>query len=195
MTPSAPTWPILDNAVRWLLGEQILSRRDVATMEAAAELDARFYVDTLFASIHDRVLREAAESVAAGEGRDAWRERLGAVVQTTDAQAEAVGRTLAHQSMRRGLDEVLANPSVGDRFPFLLWLATRDTRVRPSHEALDGKVAYRTSPLADTMRQRHDDWNCRCTLVPLSRKDAERRGIDDDTGDPGEPEKKSDDGA
>ena len=186
-------WPILDAAKEWLRKQNVLTERQLERFAQQAGIDASAAAGAWGKQLQDRVGEAMQESFNLGEGSLAWRDRVQQVVDITNHEAEAVSRTYAHRAQQEGLDEVMSDPIVGELFPYLLYQATQDTRVRPTHAAMDGKVAYKDSPLAAEMRKLHAEWNCRCTLAPLSEEDAKSLGITDNTGAPppekGVPEK------
>jgi SPP1 gp7 family putative phage head morphogenesis protein len=175
-------WPIFEAAATWLSGQDLLLPETLSGLSAAAKAEAIAATELFGGTLEDLVSRELQESFAKGEGALAWRKRIQSITDMADHQAEAISRTYTHRAQQAGLDEVMSDPIVGDLFPYLLYFATQDTRVRPEHAAMDGKVAHRDSPLAAEMRRLHAEWNCRCTLAPLTREDAVARGIDDDAG-------------
>ena len=62
---------------------------------------------------------------------------------------------------------------VSDRYPYWQYSTAHDERVRASHRALDGKI-FKTS---DSQYYPPVGFNCRCTAIPVSRLEAEKRGI------------------
>ena len=56
-------------------------------------------------------------------------------------------------------------------FPFVKYQTAGDGAVRPSHEALDGKIFAVDDPFLDNHTPPWD-WGCRCTLVPMTEEDA-----------------------
>jgi SPP1 gp7 family putative phage head morphogenesis protein len=70
--------------------------------------------------------------------------------------------------------------------PYLMYNAVDDDRVRPEHAAWDGTVL----PAEDPWWQTHyppNGWNCRCTVVQLSRAQVERLGLEVDDQAPPSP--------
>lgn len=62
-----------------------------------------------------------------------------------------------------------------DDFPFLLYDAVNDHRVRPEHAAWDGTIL----PVDHEFWATHyppNGWNCRCSVVPLTEEDADAMG-------------------
>ena len=175
-------WPQIEASVDWLVNQQILTPAQLKRLESLATQQAMGAAGDFTRSLDERLARELGESLAAGEGSVAWQERLSKVVDVTAAEAETIGRTYTHRAYHEGIDEVLSDPIVGDEFPYLLYETTGDSRTRETHRAMSGKVAYKDSPLAGEMRALVNEYNCRCTLIPISRDEALARGIDDDTG-------------
>jgi SPP1 gp7 family putative phage head morphogenesis protein len=175
-------WPRLQDAVDWLLGQQILTKDQLAKRIQDATKDQLGDFDIWASSINDQLRNELAQSVAGGESREEWAKRMDKASLGFAANAEAIGRTWMHRSYTQGTKESLADPVVGELFPYWLYESTNDARTRATHRAMGGKVAFRGSPLADEMERLANEYGCRCTLIPIGREDAVAKGIDDDTG-------------
>ena len=175
-------WPKLQEAIDWLLGQQILTKDQLVKRIDAATKDQLGDFDIWAGSINEQLRNELAESVAAGESREEWRKRMQRASLGFVGNAEAIGRTWMHRSGTQGIKESLADPVVGELFPYWLYESTSDARTRPAHRAMGGKVAFRGSPLSAEMERLANEYGCRCTLVPITRDDAVEKGIDDDTG-------------
>jgi len=175
-------WPRLQEAVDWLLGQQILTKEQLAKRIDDATKGQLGDFDIWAGSINDQLRNELAQSVHAGEGRDDWKKRMDKASLGFTSNAETTGRTWMHRSFTQGTKESLADPVVGELFPYWLYESTSDSRTRATHRAMGGKVAFRGSPLADEMERLANEYGCRCTLVPLTVDDAKAKGIDDNTG-------------
>lgn len=68
------------------------------------------------------------------------------------------------------------NASTSGATPYLMYSAVGDSRTRVSHLELDGIIKRADSPFWDKY-QTPIGYNCRCRMIPLSKKEAERRGI------------------
>jgi SPP1 gp7 family putative phage head morphogenesis protein len=79
----------------------------------------------------------------------------------------------AHAASRR---RALAEPAVAEAFPYLLYSAVGDSRTRPSHAALDGKVLRRDDPFWDRYSPPWE-YGCRCQAIPLTARQAARMGV------------------
>lgn len=100
----------------------------------------------------------------------------------TPAHVETVFRTNVLGAYAAGQKAVLAHPAVRSEFPYVAWYATRDTRVRPDHRAmetagLDGTNVFRADDPALLAVWPPAGWNCRCKVVLLTLEDAAARGV------------------
>jgi len=68
-----------------------------------------------------------------------------------------------------------------DDLPYWQYDAVGDSRTRPSHAALDGKVFRADDPIWDTWYP-PNGFNCRCTVRALSRAEVRARGLTVETG-------------
>lgn len=68
-----------------------------------------------------------------------------------------------------------------DTHPYWQYSAVRDSRTRPSHAALDGRVFRWDDPIWQYIYP-PNGWGCRCMVVALSAKDLERRGLEVESG-------------
>jgi len=182
------TWPSIDKGLAWLEDQEILLGGRRATVEANAEALASRASSAANRLFDAKVAREVRESIRRGEGADSWHKRVSAIVDVERNVSETVHRTFAHRAYYAGQTEVLTEvPAVASRFPYVAYDATRDTRVRPTHWAKNKMVARVGSPLHKEMLKLLDEYNCRCSSTPMTLKQAQAAGIDDDTGAPPEP--------
>lgn len=97
-------------------------------------------------------------------------------------QVEAIYRTYVGRAYSAGQIAVLEHPLVRDEFPYLLYSATHDIRVRKEHLmmetlGLDGTAVYRADDPVWDLFYPPWAWNCRCVVIPLSVEDAAERGV------------------
>lgn len=183
MTPTKTTvWPAIIKSLEWLKRQGVIDPAKVGGLFTAAQISAAAAGALVDRKMLADLNRELQASAAAGEGRFEWQQRVRKVVTTRAFFEENLHRTLTHQAYHRGIEDVASHPAITDEFPYRLYAATNDARTRPAHAAMDGKVAHRGSPLAKEMQRLADEYNCRCTIILLSREDAVTRGIDDNAG-------------
>ena len=121
-------------------------------------------------SIVDELKREVSFAAASGESLEEFSERLDdrlTNVGLSPGQTETMYRTNTHQGYVAGQDAALRKPAVKSLFPYVRYVATQDNRVRDEHWDLDGMIAEVDSPLHELFKRALNDWNCRCTLIPM----------------------------
>jgi SPP1 gp7 family putative phage head morphogenesis protein len=70
-----------------------------------------------------------------------------------------------------------------DRFPYWEYDAVNDSRTRPSHASLDGKIFASNHPFWDTWYPPNGH-NCRCGVNPVHKYVVEEEGLKIETEDP-----------
>lgn len=60
--------------------------------------------------------------------------------------------------------------------PYWQYVAVMDSRTRPAHSALNGRVWRHDDPIWNTLYP-PNGWNCRCRISPMSKKSVERKGL------------------
>jgi len=181
---SGAEWPIIENGLAWLKNLGILNDTQVAGFPELASRAAREMSRAAGRPVLSRLNEEIRESMLRGEGAVEWRQRLAEIADVQAHLAETIQRTATHRAYHEGLDEIVKSPGLEDAFPFWEYHATGDNRTRPEHQEMDGKVFHRDSPMAFHAKQLVSDWNCRCTMIPISREDAEAAGIEPGQGGP-----------
>lgn len=167
-------FPFVEDAVEFLREKQI-------ELEAFPESMRKdlFQVEGITDGKLLTAIRAAlVESTKEGESLQQFRKRLQGVVALPKAQSETLYRTETHRSYIHGLDEALQNPVIRAEFPYVVYVATSDNRVRDTHWDMDGEVALVGSSKHEKMLALLEEWNCRCVLIPITAKEAAARGYD-----------------
>lgn len=86
-------------------------------------------------------------------------------------QAEFIYRN--ETSMAYGAGQWAKLQDVSTRFPYWQYSTVKDHRVRLEHRVLEGKIFL----ASDKEFYPPIGWNCRCTAIPLSARQAEKLGI------------------
>lgn len=73
--------------------------------------------------------------------------------------------------------------AAGDLFPYWQYSAVNDSRTRPTHRAMGGRVWPADHPIWDIWFP-PNGYRCRCSVIGITRRQAERRGSIIETDDP-----------
>lgn len=113
-------------------------------------------------------VRDEIQSILTASATDRWPNRA-----MTVARTETIGAVNA--GIFRGA--VLEAEQRGDVAPFKVWVATDDTRTRPTHHAADGQRTLMSEPFrvggaalmfpGDPRGPAAEVINCRCSLMPV----------------------------
>lgn len=129
------------------------------------------------AELSGAVKESLSQALAEGRSLRDWRREADRIfdrkglTRLNPWQAETIYRT--ETTMAYGAGQYATLVEDADRFPFWEYVTAGDERVRDSHRALNGKI-FRTT---DSRYYPPIGFNCRCTAIPISKRQAERRGI------------------
>ena len=101
----------------------------------------------------------------------------------TPYQAENIFRTNIQTAYNVGHYKQMTDPEDMKLRPYWQYDAVNDSRTRPSHLAMDGRVFPADSPVWDTWFP-PNGFKCRCTVRSLSRRQVERLGLHVETTAP-----------
>lgn len=170
-------YPFLGDALAWLKEKKLATADQVKSM-AALDKTSVFTVAGVNSIPKLQELRnEVARSLETGESFYNFRKRLGDKLSGTRAQQETVYRTNTKQAYVAGMEKTLDDPDVSEAFSYVLYAATTDNRTRSAHWQLDGFICSRKDPAYAVLKAAVSDWNCRCALITLNKRQAESRGI------------------
>lgn len=142
-----------------------------------AQILKKFY-DELIATLEDggtlAEFRESMNEFLEAEGYEG----------ITPYQAENIFRTNVQTAYNVGHYRQMTEPSVMRLRPYWMYDAVNDSKTRPSHLAMDGRVYPADSPVWDTWFP-PNGFRCRCTVRTLSKRQVEQRGLTVETEAPG----------
>jgi hypothetical protein len=169
-------FPQLKNAAQWLRDNGLATEAELAAMSFRERQDAISAPGINSLETLEKLRNALAESLEAGEDLRDFRNRIKGEVDILRHQEETIYRTKTKQAYVDGLEQTLDAPGVKGRFTHVVFNATDDTRVRDHHWEMDGMVAERGSQLHKVMLAILKEWNCRCSVTPIDRAEAETRG-------------------
>lgn len=174
---SAYRFPQLEKALKWL------HNRGIATLDEFKRLSAIEQQQVFSApginspqALED-LKKAVGESLKIGESFANFRKRIDRVVNLKKHEEELVYRTETKRAYVDGLDGTIRGGKVATKFPYVEYTATHDTRTRPTHRELDGKVAKIGSTLYDVMIAALKEPRCRCNIIPITEARADQLGI------------------
>ena len=172
--PDLWTWPTLRAAVEFAEKQQIIGRDQWAQTATAAEQEARKHpIAIRFQSQVDDFRRHLVDGLAEGDSVAQFKNRIRDTVDATEATVERNFRT----SSKRAFLDGVGNVTRSNRFPYVKYVATMDNRTRPEHRAMDGRIIEVGTPEHAKALDLQREYNCRCTMIPLTAKQAEREGF------------------
>jgi SPP1 gp7 family putative phage head morphogenesis protein len=128
------------------------------------------------------VRNSLAQAMATGQSFNSWRD--GAAAQNLglpDYRLQNIWRTNLQGNYERGRYESILRHV--DVMPYLMYTAIHDSRTRPSHAAMDGTIRRWDDPWWKT-HSPPCSYQCRCSTVQLSERQALRRSQPGADGQP-----------
>lgn len=180
--------PLIEEAARDLREKKVMLPADFLKLDQDARRTAFTVARVASVDVIERVKAALTEAVEEGKTLRDFRRSVGDALEGSALakhHVEAVYRTSVAQAYSAGQKEILENPLVRDAFPYVLWVATHDTRVSTAKG--DDHLGMERHGQNNTAVYRADDpifitlyppmrWNCRCAIIPLSIEDAARHG-------------------
>ena len=90
---------------------------------------------------------------------------------------ETIYRTNVAAAYEAGRQQVIFNDREDDPFGYVMYSAIMDNRTRPTHKALHGKVMEKSDPAWDAIAP-PNGYNCRCTVISITKGQARRYGLE-----------------
>ncbi len=178
-------FPGLERAISQLAGRSLMSPEDFYAMTASARQQA-FTVsgdlgEATIAKLHE-ILAENFRGPVDREGFSEEARKAITSLPISDAHLEQVFRNNTNESFSQGYEFVLDQPLVADEFPYRLYSAIHDDRVRDVHLGLercglDGTAVYHKDDPVWLAIRPPNDWNCRCGWIALSVESAAALGV------------------
>lgn len=158
-----------------------LTSRDPVIARSAAEVAELYRTRDAFAitnSSYEILTKRIRDEIVRLRGKGAFtaKEVLSNVGGFSRAYAETVYRTNLSTAYTNGRIDMARDPVVNQVIGALLYVATRDSDVRPNHLAADGLIASQHDRLWLTFRPPMG-YNCRCGLRMVDRWDLEEMGL------------------
>lgn len=179
-------YPIIDEASRELAEKNVMTRAQFDSLEASARQKAFTVAQVESMDTLEKIRDVMAETIKEGVDLQTFRERILTAVDEgtfmSDAHLENVFRTNVQTAFSDGQMAVLSHPFVRGGFPYAVYEAIHDDRVRHEHLALEtfgieGTNIYRIDDPVFQLFRPPFAWNCRCSWIAMTVRQAARKGI------------------
>lgn len=161
-------FPWITEAARWLESRGVVSKSELSSIVRVSEGASRVRWDSI-KSVGD-LSKELSQSLIGGETVEQFKKRIDAATLSARSHLEVGFRTATHQAYVHGKTNTLEKPSIQRIFPAVEYFATMDTRTRASHRLLDRVAVEIGSEAYVVVRRALADFNCRCNVVSIYRK-------------------------
>ncbi len=176
--------PMIEAAAKDLRERGVMLPADFAALDQDARRTAFTVARVSSIDTIEKVRIALVDTVQEGRTLREFRGSVGAALEASSLgkhHVEGIFRTSVMQAYSAGQKDVLGNPFVADQFPYLLFVATHDTRVRSNHLAMEKhgqnrSAVYRTDDPIWLTAYPPISYNCRCAVIPLSIADAAAHG-------------------
>ena len=170
-------YPFLEDGLQFLRDKEAVSGKEFASLSQLQKLRVVGSSTIASAGQASQLRAFLAEAHKEGEDERQFRERIKDQVDLLRSDANRILRTSSKQAYIEGMTKTLEKPHIDAAFGYVLYVATHDGRTRPEHAALDGKIAKVGTKEYDHFKDELAFWNCRCSLIPLTAKQAKDRGF------------------
>jgi SPP1 gp7 family putative phage head morphogenesis protein len=170
--PETYIWENIADAIKWLHAQKVILPEHVEQLLTESGEEAVKATGTFDQFIKDQL----EKSISEGMGHDEWQDHISQFVDFSAYESETVQRTFSKRAMLSSTTETLKDPALAAAFPYTQYHATMDSRTRPEHAAMDGKIFRNDSPEYQKAMELLSDWNCRCGSSFLSAEDAFNAG-------------------
>jgi SPP1 gp7 family putative phage head morphogenesis protein len=178
-------FPMLEQAAQRLRERNILTREEFDLVSERERARAFTVAGDLTEQSIERIRDTLARDIDRGTSLRGFQAALEEELEQdvlSPWHLETVYRTNVQGAFRDGYEDIMTQPVVSDLFPYQEYLAIGDGRVREEHLALEtlglnGTGVYRRDDPMWELFQPPWDFNCRCSVVPLTIDAAADRGV------------------
>lgn len=180
-------YPVADEAAAKLSKAHVMTPEDFYSLGAKARGNAFTITADLTTQTISNIRDLAAENMAKGADREKFMADVAKMFgpeggPMSEAHTEQVFRNAVNSAYSDGGSAMLQAPIVRDAFPYRMYFATTDRRVRPEHLhlercGLNGTAIYRADDRVWLTLRPPWSWNCRCSWAPITVEQAARLGV------------------
>lgn len=173
---------IFRDAVKFLQGKKALPKEVYELLDAESRVKAFSVSGYTSLVVLQEFLDELAEALEAGETKEAFRERMNGFLEKhgyegmNPQRSATIFQTNLQTAMNAGHYRSMSEPAVRKLRPYWMYRTAGDGRVRESHMMMEGRVYRADDPIWNVWYP-PNGFNCRCTVVSLSPRQVEARGL------------------
>jgi len=171
-----------EEAVRYFGNKVVLTKKEFRSLEEEYRTLAFTVSGYTKIQILNHFYDALLKAIEDGETMYTFRERMNEFLSAqgyeglTNFQADNIFRTNVQTAYQVGHYKQMTDPAVLKLRPYWMYNAVNDSKTRPSHLAMDGKVFPADSPVWDTWYP-PNGYRCRCTITSLSKRQVEQMGL------------------
>jgi hypothetical protein len=171
-----------EEAIDWLQTRGVFPEAEIDATRRQHERQGLILAHVVGEMAMESVRGQLADAIANGSDVVAFVRKNKDVLGLDERELRTFYRTNLGIAQAEGQKRVLSVPLVGNEFPYVLYTAVHDSRVRDDHILLEslglnGTPVYRREDPVILKFWPPWSWNCRCLVVPLSAEDAAARGV------------------
>lgn len=140
-------------------------------------------------SIINKIKEALIQAIDEGQSMSEFKEQINSYLEDhgykgmNNYQIDNVFRTNVQTAYQVGHYKQMTKPSVMHLRPYWMYDAVNDSRTRPAHLAMNGRVYPADHPVWDTWYP-PNGYRCRCTVRTLSKRQVEQMGLTVETEEP-----------
>lgn len=173
---------VFKEALEYLEQKKTLPAKLYYQLEAEARAQAFTVSGYTAAEILERFLQELEAAVEEGTTQETFREKMDNFLKDEGYDglnawhSDVIFRTNLQTAYNAGHYKAMTDPAVQKRRPYWQYQTAGDGDVRPSHEAMEGKVYRCDDPIWDVWYP-PNGFRCRCIVVSLTEDQVKQMGL------------------
>lgn len=180
-------FPQIESAAQSLVDSMVITRQTFDQLQEDQKRNAFTvaFIDNerVIAEIRDLIIDAVTEGYTKREFKNLLADNL-ETGHLASHHVANVYRTGVLSSYAAGKERIVSNPVISTAFPYAAYYAIHDTRTRPDHiemesRGLNGTNVYRADDPMWRYRTPPWDYQCRCSKVYLTIRQAAQRGVEE----------------
>lgn len=173
---------VFRDAVKFLRKKKVLPKEAYELLDAESRAKAFSVSGYASLAVLQEFLDELQAAAKDGTTKEAFRERMDSFLEKhgyegmNPQRSATIFQTNLQTAMNAGHYRSMSEPAVRKLRPYWMYRTAGDGRVRESHMMMEGRVYRADDPIWNVWYP-PNGFNCRCTVVSLSPRQVEARGL------------------